>query len=116
VAGPGGAREERCKEHIVQDQAVGVGVVQLEGAAVARLDRAAFGEQHGTLGIGRQQLAHRVGREHIDRSAAHRETGTQIEIAMHLRDVVAGHRGQPPVGRPHVLAVKAPEALQAEVF
>ena len=115
MAGAGGAAEEGGKQDVVEEDAVGVLVIEQERAGVAGFHGAALGQEDRAAGGHREQLAHGVGGQDVHGPFAHREPGAQVEVSVDLRDVVAGHGGQAPVKGAGPIGVKAAEALEREV-
>ena len=74
---PGRSREERGEQHIVQDDARPILRVELEGTAVARLDRPALGQQDRLAQLESDQGRHGIGSQHVHRPVTDSQCGPQ---------------------------------------
>jgi hypothetical protein len=112
----GSSGEERREHYIVENDAGAILRIELERTSVARFDGAGLGQDHGTIRGTGKDLPDRVGRQDVHRAVTHIEARPQIQVTMHLRDVVTGHRGQSAIQIADSVRVVTAEALHHEVL
>ena len=92
-------RKERCKDHVVHQDALRVACVEFRRPRVARLHRADLGQERGLRRTAVAQFANRVGAESIDRPKADGHAGAGVVVTVNLQKVIVAACADAVVGK-----------------
>ena len=116
LARPGGSDEEWGKDNIMQNDAGLVLLIQLERTGVARLNGAAFGQQNRPARLEVLYFPYRIGRHDVHRPFADIQRSAEVQIPVHVREIVIGHQADPAISRAFAVVVEAAQTLRDEIF
>ena len=92
-------RKERCKDHVVHQDALRVACVEFRRPRVARLHRADLGQERGLRRTAVAQFANRVGAESIDRPKTDGHAGAGVVVTVNLQKVIVAACADAVVGK-----------------
>jgi hypothetical protein len=116
LTGAGSACEERRKQHIVQQHARLVLLVVFDRPGMVRLNSTGFRQQDGLAGLEGDCLLYRIGCQQIHRTVTHRPPCSQVQITVHLGNVVSREPTNVTIPVTLGFAVVASQALHSQVL